>query len=209
MSRRSHFRDDRQDRVRGKVSFMRRFLAIVGLLILCHAAVAQRGQQPPVNQWPKYQYNSNFSPLAQITPANVAQLTRAWTFNYGAGSLPSGNLGLDYRFEVQPLIIDGVMYISTPGSPRDPKVKSTITALEPETGKVLWQYSSPRNIHGRGLAYWKGNGTVGPRLYFATDKGYLMGLDIRTGELAHGFGNNGEVDVYAGVVSERVPESRR
>src|SRR5439155_15822123 len=150
MSRRSHFRDHRQDRVRGKVSFMRRFLAIVGLLILCHAAVAQRGQ-PPVNQWPKYLYNSNFSPLTQITPANVAQLTRAWTFNYGAGSLPSGNLGLDYRFEVQPLIIDGVMYISTPGSPRDPNVKSTVTSLKPETGQALWQYTSRRNIHVRAL----------------------------------------------------------
>ena len=55
-----------------------------------------------------------FSPLTQITPANVSTLTRAWTFNYGAGSLPSGTLGLDFRFEVWPLIIDGVMYISTP-----------------------------------------------------------------------------------------------
>src|SRR5438876_8963773 len=113
---------------------MRSFRAIVALFILCQAAVAQRRQQQSlVNQWPKYQYNSNFSPLTQITPANVAQLTRAWTFNYGAGSLPSGNLGLDYRFEVQPLIIDGLMYISTPASPRDPTVKSTVTALEPET----------------------------------------------------------------------------
>src|SRR5437016_14016250 len=111
---------------------MRRFFAITALLLVCHAAVAQRRQQAPVNQWPKYQYNSNFSPLTQITPANVAQLTRAWTFNYGAGSLPSGNLGLDYRFEVQPLLIDGVMYISTPGSPRASNLKSTITALDPE-----------------------------------------------------------------------------
>jgi len=88
---------------------MRRFFAITALLLVCHAAVAQRRQQAPVNQWPNYQHSSNFSPLTQITPANVGQLTRAWTFNYGAGSLPSGNLGLDFRFEVQPLIIDGVM----------------------------------------------------------------------------------------------------
>src|SRR5439155_4047126 len=180
---------------------MRKLVAISGLLILCHVAIAQRRQQPPVNQWPTYQYNSNFSPLAQITPANVGQLTRAWTFNYGAGSLPSGNLGLDYRFEVQPLIIDGVMYISTPGSPRDPKVKSTITALEPETGKVLWQYSSPRNIHGRGLAYWPGTGAIGPRLFFATDKGYLMAIGLKMGEPVAGFGSGGGVDVYKDVAS--------
>ena len=162
------------------------------------------------DQWPNYQNNSNFSPLTQITPQNVSKLAQAWTFHYGGGSLPEFPfVGLDNRFEVQPLLIGGVLYISTPTSAQDPNVKSTVTALEPETGKVLWQYTSPRNIHGRGLAYWKGNGTVGPRLYFATDKGYMMALDIRTGEPAHGFGNNGEVDVYVGVTSEKVPESRR
>jgi len=165
--------------------------------------------QQPRDQWPNYQNNSNFSPLIQITPANVTRLTKAWTFNYGAGSLPAGNLGLDFRFEVQPLLIDGVMYVSTPSSPRDPNVKSTVTALEPETGKAIWQYTSPRNIHGRGLAYWPGNGTIGPRLYFATDRGFLMAVDMKTGHLAQGFGNNGEVDAYVGVVSPEVGESRR
>jgi quinoprotein glucose dehydrogenase len=165
-------------------------------------------QQAP-DQWPNYQHNSNFSPLTQITPGNVSQLTHAWTFNYGAGSLPAGGLSLDYRFEVQPLLVGGVMYISTPASPRDPSVLSTVTALEPETGRVIWRYLSPRRIHGRGLAYWPGNGAVGPRLYFATDQGYLMALDMTTGELAQGFGNDGEVDVYIGVVSPEVGESRR
>jgi len=182
------------------------------IVVVCFFAVAingLQGQQAPLNQWPNYQHNSNFSPLTQITPANVSQLTRAWTFNYGAGSLPSGALGLDYRFEVQPLIIGGVMYISTPASPRDPELKSTVTALEPETGKVLWQYVSPRRIHGRGLAYWPGTRATGPRLFFATDQGYLMGLNMRTGELASSFGKGGEVDVYADVASEVVGESRR
>jgi glucose dehydrogenase len=188
---------------------MHKFLSAAALLILCQAAVGQRGQQSPINQWPKYQHNSNFSLLTQITPANVAQLTRAWTFNYGAGSLPAGNLGLDYRFEGQPLLIDGIMYISTPGSPRDSNVKSTITALEPETGKVLWQYASPRNIHGRGLAYWAGAGAIGARLFFATDKGYLMALGLKTGEPVASFGNGGVVDVYKDVASDVVGESRR
>jgi glucose dehydrogenase len=188
---------------------MRRFFAVVALLIVCRMAVAQRRQEPAVSQWPNYQHNSNFSPLTQITPANVVQLTRAWTFNYGAGSLPSGNLGLDYRFEVQPLIIGGVMYISTPGSPRDPNVKSTVTALEPETGKVLWQYTSPRNIHGRGLAYWPGTGAIGPRLFFATDKGYLTAIGLKTGEPIVNFGTGGVIDVYKDVASDVVGETRR
>ena len=169
----------------------------------------QKAAKPTADQWPSYMYNSDFSPLTQITPGNVSRLTEAWIFHYGAGYLPSGSVELDYRFEIQPLLVNGVMYFSTPSSPRDTNVKSTITALEPETGKVLWQYKSPLNIHGRGIAYWKGNGTVGPRLFFATDKGYLMALDLKTHEPADGFGTDGQVDAYVGVASEIVGESKR
>ena len=162
------------------------------------------------DQWPNYQHNSNFSPLTAITPANVKNLAPAWTFNYGAGATSGGLfVGLDYRFEVQPLIIGGVMYISTPASQTNPSLQSTVSALEPETGKVIWQYKSPRRIHGRGLTYWPGNGGVGPRLYAATDQGYLIAVDMKTGTLAEGFGDKGQVDVYVGVVSPEVGERRR
>ena len=193
--------------------------SLVLTLTAALSAVAMRAQapksatprtQPPADQWANYQNNSNFSPLTQITPQNVSQLTTAWTFNYGAGSLPEYPfVGLDYRFEVQPLLVGGVMYISTPGSPRDPNMKSTVTALEPETGKVLWQFTSPRNIHGRRLAYWKGTSTVPGRLYFATDKGYVMALGVKTGEPVASFGRDGIIDVYKDVASNGVGESRR
>ena len=51
-----------------------------------------RAQGPaavPADQWPNYHHNSNFSPLTQITPANVSRLTKAWTLNYGVGSTPT------------------------------------------------------------------------------------------------------------------------
>jgi quinoprotein glucose dehydrogenase len=188
---------------------MRSKVTVAGLATLIMVSADMPAQRPSADQWPVYQYNSNFSPLKQITPENVSKLTEAWTFHYGAGSLPVSSLGLDYRFEVQPIIIDGIMYVSTPGSPRDPNLRSTVSAIEPETGKVLWQYLSRLNIHGRGLAYWPGNGKVGPRLYFGTDKGYMMALDMKTHELAQDFGSKGVVDVYVGVASPRVPENRR
>ena len=190
---------------------MRRLLVLCGIIAAGALFLGRvHAQKPAVDQWPNYQANSNFSPLTQITPQNVSRLAKAWTFNYGAGSMEDGGfVSLDYRFSVQPLVIDGVMYITTPASQQVPDLMSTVTALEPETGKVVWQYKSPRHIHGRGLAYWKGNGTVGPRLYFATDKGYMMALDMKTGKLAQGFGNGGEVDVYVGVASQAVGESRR
>jgi glucose dehydrogenase len=181
---------------------------VLGILFALSQSGTPSGQQSS-DQWPNYQHNSNFSPLTAITPENVKNLVPAWTFNYGAGSSAAGNLGLDYRFEAQPLLIGGVMYFSTPASPADPNFKSTITALEPETGKVIWQYTTPQRVHGRGLAYWPGNGTVGPRLYFGMDQGYLMAVDMKTGQPAMGFGNNGQIDAYVGVASPEVGESRR
>jgi glucose dehydrogenase len=194
-----------------KMALMAAGLGALMLAAPASGALAQ-GAKLPANQWPSYGQNpggTNFSPLTQITPANVANLKPAWTYHYGAGSSDLGDMGLDYRFEVQPLIVGGVMYITTPSSTRVKDLKSTVTALEPETGKVLWKWESPLNIHGRGPAYWPGSGKVGPRLIFATDKGYLMALDMKTGKPAPGFGEAGRVDAYIGVVSEKVGETRR
>ena len=200
----------RDQSVRGTLIRTTKFALLLCIVIGIGSSLSgQKLAKQSGDQWPNYMHDSDFSPLTQITPENVSRLTEAWTFHYGAGYLPSGSVELDYRFEIQPLLVNGVMYFSTPSSPRDPSVGSTITALEPETGKVLWQYKSPLNIHGRGIAYWKGNGTVGPRLIFATDKGYLMALDLQTHEPADDFGTDGRVDAYIGVASDVVGESKR
>lgn len=187
-------------------------------ILMGSAAIAQTAPATtssaaiPTDQWPSYGQNAgstNFSPLTQITPENVGTLKRAWTFNYGGGTDDEGDRGLDYRWEVTPLIIDGVMYFSTPTNPNRPDLKPTVTAVEPETGKVLWKYESPLNIHGRGLAYWPGDGVTGPRVFFATDQGYLMAVDLKTGQGVSTFGANGRLDAYAGVASELVGETRR
>ncbi len=193
-----------------KTKMMKGVGASLALALLAGSPVL--AQTLPADQWPSYGQNSgstNFSPLDQITPANVATLQRAWTFNYGGGTDEQGDRGLSFRWEVTPLIIGGVMYVSTPSNPALPELKSTITALEPETGRVIWKYESDRNIHGRGLAYWPGDGDVGPRLFFATEQGYLRALDMATGQLAAGFGEQGEIDAYVGVASELVGETRR
>jgi alcohol dehydrogenase (cytochrome c) len=48
--------------------------------------------------------NTRYSPLAQITPANVARLKIAWTFSDGA----------PYGHEGAPLVTGGVMYVVSP-----------------------------------------------------------------------------------------------
>lgn len=164
------------------------------------------------NQWPTYgagNANQNYSPLRNITPRNVRKLKQAWVYHFGAGAGEKGDEGIDFRFEATPLIIGGVMYVSTPAAPRAAGLKATVTALVPETGEVLWKYESPANIHGRGLAYWPGDASHAPRVYFGTDGGYIVAVDVTTGKPAGSFGQNGRIDAYVGVVSEIVGESRR
>ena len=164
------------------------------------------------NQWPAYgggDANTNFSTLTQITPKNVSKLKAAWVYHYGAGQSDNGDEGLDFRFEVTPLLVGGVMYISTPASARNPNLKASITALRPETGEVIWKYESPLNIHGRGIAYWPGDDKTAPRIFFGTDQGFIRAVDVTTGQLAPEFGRDGQIDAYVGVASEMVGESRR
>jgi glucose dehydrogenase len=159
------------------------------------------------NDWPSYGHDrggTQYSPLKQINASNVGQLRQAWVYHYGAGSSDQGDTGMDYRFEVTPLVVNGVMYISTPAASRKPDLKSAVVALEPETGNVMWKYVSEQRIHGRGLSYWPGDGRTGPRLFFGTHGGYLSAVDARTGQLVRTFGNGGAVDAFAGVVSENV-----
>src|SRR2546430_15697821 len=89
---------------------MRRILVVSGLAFGIALSIgrvnAQRTPQAApeaaAEQWPNYQQNSNFSPLTQITPENVSRLTKAWAFNYGAGTVDNVPfVSLDYRLPVK------------------------------------------------------------------------------------------------------------
>ncbi len=106
------------------------------------------------------------SSLKQINKKNVAQLIPLWTFQTGV---------LD-GFECSPLVIDGVMYITTPWN--------HAYAIDCLTGSQLWHYqkSLPENLAlccdavNRGFAVW------GDRLYMSTLDAHLVCLDKNTGE---------------------------
>src|SRR5947207_12170106 len=72
-----------------------------------------------------------YSTLKQINASNVTKLVRAWT--WGSGDKGGGFRG----WEVTPIVIDGVMYFSTPGA--------KVVALDAATGKELWKYDV-RNV---------------------------------------------------------------
>jgi glucose dehydrogenase len=134
--------------------------------------------------WPVYGHDPGgmrYSPLTQITPKNVAQLERVWTFH-------SGKVGS----QVTPLVINGVMYITAPNG---------IYALQPETGKVLWKYPIASFVTRRGITYWPGDRTTHPRVYAGAGSD-LIALDVTTGRPAPGFGEEGVVDMKKGVLGD-------
>jgi len=133
------------------------------------------------NDWPMHDHDAGgqrFSPLKQITPANVSRLQPAWTFDTGAPGI-----------QVTPLVINGIMYLSA---------GKDVIALEPETAKVLWRYTAPAAVSKRGVAYWPGDRDSAPRLFTgAGDR--LLAIDVERGKPVDGFGDGGSVDLKASV----------
>lgn len=109
-----------------------------------------------------------FSPLTQITDKNIGRLKPAWQFVLNTARGQEGT----------PLVVDGVMYVST--------AWSEVYALDAHTGKKLWYWDPkvPRDWSlnsccgpiNRGVAVWNG------RVYTATLNGHLIALDAKTGK---------------------------
>ena len=153
----------------------------IGILLAATGAVAALTVAAAAQDWTTRGGDlgeSRFSKLTQITPANVTTLTQAWTFDVGASNL-----------QVTPLVVDGVMYLSG---------GSHVFALEPENGNLVWKFEAPEQVGRRGLAYWPGDGTSGPRILQGTTE-RLLALDAKTGKLAPEFGGFGWIDLKLGV----------
>lgn len=138
---------------------------------------------------------SRFSPLAEITAANVGSLKQAWTFRVGFGKDElKGNL------EVTPIKVGNRMVLCTP--------YDDVIALDPVTGEQLWRYSPGTDRKGfiynncRGVAYYAVPGRTGPcaeRIYRTTFDGMLFALDAATGRLCQDFGTGGNVSLLKGM----------
>jgi quinoprotein glucose dehydrogenase len=153
--------------------------------------------------------STRFSPLTQVNVDNVSKLQRAWTFHMtpagSAAPAPPANSLLarlrNRRSEATPLVVNGVLYLPTPFS--------RVVALDASTGKQIWEYQIDHddNASTRGVAYWPGDGKLGPRIVFGTAGGSLIALSAKTGKPIPGFGNNGIVDLRPGVADD-FPNSR-
>src|SRR5690349_8066369 len=89
------------------------------------AVTEQRLRAPADGDWlmVRRSYDGwGYSPLDQITPANVSRLEPAWVFSTGVSS----------GHEAAPLVNNGVMFFSTPSH--------RVTAVDARTGVLLWRY---------------------------------------------------------------------
>ncbi len=108
---------------------------------------------------------TRFSPLAEITPKNVARLRPAFLYQTGTAA----------TFQTTPLVADGVMYLSAPSS--------HVMAIDARTGKELWRYEHASKAKklccgpaNRGVALGYG------KVYIATVDARLVALDQATGK---------------------------
>jgi quinoprotein glucose dehydrogenase len=149
-------------------------------------ATASRGAS--WNDWPVYAGGPDsvrYSGLTQITTANVTQLKVAWTFESG-DAYPGSEL------QCNPLIIDGVLYATTP--------KVNVVALDAATGTLRWRFDphDGRKVLGklrnRGLTYWADAAGHDARLFVAVRQ-FLYAIDAHTGKPIPSFGTGGRIDL--------------
>jgi alcohol dehydrogenase (cytochrome c) len=106
-----------------------------------------------------------YSPLDQLTVANVKGLKPVWVFSTGEAKV----------HEAAPLVNNGVMFISTPND--------QVIAIDVKSGNLLWRYKRPRptgsivpHDTSRGVALY------GDKVYFASGTAYLVALNAQTGK---------------------------
>src|SRR5579862_4127763 len=166
-------------------------LGIIATVFVTMAASTHTGGKD--GEWPSYTADlagTRYRPLDQINASNFSKLEVAWRFKTDSiGNRP------EYKLEGTPLMVNGVLY-ATAGSRR------AAVALDAATGELLWVHgehegergaSSPRQLSGRGLAYWSDG--KDERIFYVTPGFRLAALDAKTGLLIPSFGKNGIVDL--------------
>ena len=158
---------------------------------------AQQAQQPGSGptEWLYYggdQGGTKYSPLTDIGPGNVQRLQVAWQWKHWETPPAPG------FFESTPLMIDGVLYVTTP--------YNNVAAVDAETGKETWRFDGKAEELGpllsgsgwklRGTAVWRDGGRL---RVFLNNRYRLFSLDAQTGKPVPSFGYNGAASLTDGL----------
>lgn len=160
-------------------------------------------------EWPYYGGDpgeTHYSHLVRINRDNVRNLKPAWEWKTGESPLPEFKT-TPGMFEATPLMIGGVLYLSTP--------YNRVVALDAATGREIWAYDPKAYTDGqvpngtgfvhRGVAAWRDSKTGKLRI-FMNSRARLISLDAETGKPVAGFGDNGTVNLVAGLRWETDPK---
>ncbi|MEX0619393.1 MAG: PQQ-binding-like beta-propeller repeat protein [Pseudohongiellaceae bacterium] len=138
-----------------------------------------------LTDWPVWRGDpggSGFSPLSQISSANVSQLAPVWNYSLYGEAANARNP----NSQATPVVVNGLMYL--PASDR-------VVALNPVTGEEVWRHVVVEGAPSRrGVAYWDGDGDNPPRIVFTAGR-HLVALDAITGSPVQDFGDGGTTDM--------------
>jgi quinoprotein glucose dehydrogenase len=174
--------------------------------------VKTRGAKPATTaetgSWPYYGQDaggSRYTSLQQVNAGNAGRLTVAWTYRTGELKTYEGTSALEKAcFETTPILVGRTLYFSTPSD--------RVIAVDAATGQQRWVYDPKVDLNGdysefssRGVAAWPAGGsTTGDslRLFVGTIDGRLIALDAHTGSPVAAFGDQGTIDLRAGLGKE-------
>ena len=137
-----------------------------------------------------------YTPLTDINASNLGRLELAWQWKHWETPLDEYKT-IPGFFESTPLMIDGVLYVTTP--------YGSIAALDAETGKELWRFDgeayklgqvlSGSGFKHRGPSFWRD----GNQLRIVMNSRHrLVSLDARTGKPVPSFAANGFLPLTEG-----------
>jgi quinoprotein glucose dehydrogenase len=173
---------------------------LIAIVCVLEFASQAAGEPERTVDWPGAGNDAGcmrYSELGQINRETVKRLKPVWTFHTRELEGRTGK-----TIECTPLVIEGVMYVTT-GYLR-------VVALDATTGKELWQFDPLREhpfAHhpasggvNRGCAYWSDRKPGGERrIIHGTSDGRLFSLDAKTGKLDPKFGARGICNLREGL----------
>jgi PQQ-dependent dehydrogenase (methanol/ethanol family) len=145
-----------------------------------------RISNPQPGEWLTYNgklSGNRYSELTQINKTNVHELVLKWIFSVPLwkNSLPDTNYFVEnmryFGLETTPVVADGIMYVTGPNA---------AFALDPLTGREIWEYSRPRTrelVGDAALGTNRGVAVLVDKVFMVTDSAHLIALNRTTGHV--------------------------
>ncbi len=106
-------------------------MLLLGMLLIGCARVAPQEREVEWIAYGRDVQGTRYLPASEIIRDNVHRLAVAWTYRTGETD-PRFATRKPTSFQATPIVVDGVMYLSTP--------LGRVVALDPASGDELWVF---------------------------------------------------------------------